>query len=196
MPFSTTPPNTRREGFERTLSRSAILVVVIASPLFWWLTYTKIQTSSAAFAASQLLLVQKVSEFEIHQTLETAIVLSRQAEMFQQFDKGRTENMGKWEANSKDTADNTAEIRADMAQLRNDLVARFGTLDEKIASTAQSLKVNSEVTRAHADTAVKKLNQKVLTGSDAEALRNQAAALKKQNKELKRKKVIFKPFPW
>jgi hypothetical protein len=144
--------------------------------------------SFAALAGANLLLVQKVEKFD------------KDVEKFREdndkrFDldtENRKANMNGWLNYARLTKEEVGKIHSELDALS----ARLEVLAQQILDSVESAKRNTAATHAEAIEVQHKLSKKILTGPEADQLRERAATLQQQNKELRKKKAkpIFKLF--
>ena len=184
---------------ENLSARVVVVIVICSTPALVVWNYITTRDAFSALSAANILLVEKVEKFDedvawstIDQTLNNAIVISEQTAQFETDTRNRKANMDNWAASAAQTRDEVSKIHAELDALSE----RLEVLAQTILADVDSAKRNTAATREQAVHATQKLNQKVLTGTDAEELRKQAETLKQQNRDLRKKKAkpIFKLF--
>jgi hypothetical protein len=174
-----------------------------------WYLFVDQPARFSALSAANVFTIQKIDQFE----QEVQKFKQDNDNRFDEDEKKRRANMNSWVAQATKSRDIVEQIQKDLEQFRSELRFNVATTEDygwltkltvdKIESQVSDILHEVQATRAASQIAVEqtaathqKLNQKIVSQPEAEQLRKQAAALQRQNKELRQKKAkpIFKLF--
>jgi hypothetical protein len=174
-----------------------------------WYLFVDQPARFSVLSAANVFTIQKIVEFE----KEVQRFKEDNDARFNEDEIKRRANMQSWVAQATRATETVQQIQKDLEQFRSELRFNIATSEDygwltKLTADNIEKQVNDilhevQATRTASQIAVEQtksthatLNQKIVTQPEAEQLRKQAAALQKQNKELRKKKAkpIFKLF--
>jgi hypothetical protein len=179
----------------RWLRTSLVFLLLSIFGLQIWYLFVDQPARFAALASANVFTVQKVVEFE----QEVKKFKEDNDQRFDDDELKRRANMNSWVSQSTETLNAVRELMEESRETRAETRANTAIIQDyvtNILNQVQATHAASRIAREQAAATHEKLNQKIVTEPEADQLKKQAAALKKQNKELKKKKAVpvFKLF--
>jgi hypothetical protein len=196
--------------FENRWLRSFLVFLLLAIfGLQIWYLFVDQPARFSALSAANVFTIQKIVEFD----KEVQKFKEDNDNRFNEDEIKRRANMHSWVEQATRSTQIVQQMQKDLEQFRSELRFDVATTEDygwltKLTVYSIEAQVNEilrqvQATRTASQIAVEqtaatheKLNQKIVTQPEADQLRKQAAALQKQNKELRKKKAkpIFKLF--
>ncbi len=195
--------------FESLSARVAVVIIICSTPALVVWDYISDRSAFSALSAANILLVERVEKFDS----EVQKFKLDNDERFNEDEIKRRANMKSWVAQATRSTEIVQQIQKDLEQFKSELRFTIATTEDygwltkltvfniesqvnEILRQIQSARSSIQTVGQQAAATHEKLNQTIVTQPEADQLKKQAATLKKQNKELRKKKAkpIFRLF--